>query len=450
VNKPEETSRSAFWNRRLAWIDAPVLALLLLAVNSLIEPGDIGWLSLHPSPFLLLPIIIGGRYGFIAGLCSGALAAGLAVGGQSYLRGVDGLMMVRDHAYFVLSLLVLGGLSGQIQRVFRVHDAQARATLVAMEERMQRLDGDLYLTREAKAELERLLATRDSEVSTLDSEIRRLFDCDGEELYSSLLLLLNRQSRVTDAALYQVEAGGFLQRKSILGSADHLPERISPGEVEMAALALERKTCVSVPDFWQRSKEAPSDHLLAAPLLDSKHEVLGLVLVTGIPFIALTRKTVHVIMLVCRWAARVIELRDKARAGAFRLVEGFENQRLFSAEVFRNNLSLCHQSYQDHGLPSSIVLFVNPKQPLSHQPAFEKVVMESIRGGDFPTVLDLPHPNVAVLLPLSGERGASVFIQRILMPCRSHPTAVETTATLVQLDDRTDPTSVWDKLHHAA
>ena len=88
---------------------------------------------------------------------------------------------------------------------------------------LKKLDTDLFLLREAKAELERLLATRDAELSTLDAEIRRLFDSEGDELWQDILLLLNRQARVSDAAIYKVAPDGHtLVRKGLLGSARSL------------------------------------------------------------------------------------------------------------------------------------------------------------------------------------------------------------------------------------
>ena len=60
------------------WLDLAVLAGLLLAVNGFFAARDIGWTHLHPTPWLLLPILMGCRYGFASGM-AGAGVAILAV-----------------------------------------------------------------------------------------------------------------------------------------------------------------------------------------------------------------------------------------------------------------------------------------------------------------------------------------------------------------------------------
>ncbi|NDE97545.1 MAG: hypothetical protein EB034_04595, partial [Verrucomicrobia bacterium] len=60
------------------WLDLAVLTGLLLIVNGIFAPRDIGWTHLHPTPWLLLPILMGCRYGFGSGM-AGAGVAILAV-----------------------------------------------------------------------------------------------------------------------------------------------------------------------------------------------------------------------------------------------------------------------------------------------------------------------------------------------------------------------------------
>jgi hypothetical protein len=64
------------------------------------------------------------------------------------------------------------------------------------------------------------------------------------------LHLLNRRACVTDAALY-VLGQGPQHTPSRFGNEQNLPENCS-SEIEMVALAMERKTIVTIPEFWQR------------------------------------------------------------------------------------------------------------------------------------------------------------------------------------------------------
>ena len=177
------------------------------------------------------------------------------------------------------------------------------------------------------AELERLLATRDAELSTLDSEIRRLFDSEGDELWQDILLLLNRQARVSDAAIYKLSPDGqTLVRKGLLGSARSLGERLALRDVEMADLALKSKSAVTIPEFWQRAVGEQRDYLMVVPLLDSRDHPLAVLIVTGMPFISLTKKSVYLVALICRWASRVAEVDAQADTTS-RVVEGVEGHQ---------------------------------------------------------------------------------------------------------------------------
>ena len=406
-------------------MDTAVLTALLSLANYLFGVDqfgvyDFGWRRLNPSPWFLLPILIGCRYGFTAGILSGVLGTFVVWCGVSSAHIVSLADFIRVFGVFSAGMILLGGICGEVCHGFRKKELQLAVQNQHYQDRLRKLDMDLFFLREAKAELERLLATHDAELATLDTEIRRLFESEGDDLYQDILLLLNRQTRVSDAAIYTVVSPTELRRKAALGRADDLPERLSADAVEMVALALRNKKPVSIPEFWQRPGGEHTEHLMAVPLLDSKDNPTAILLVTGMPFIALTKKTLHVIALICRWAARVVEINHDS-SGSSRPVEGTENQRLFTAEFFRQNLELSLQSYRQHELPSAVALFLLPNHSKSQQKQFEALIMASVRGGDFPAEIGLPVPHLAILLPLCGERGANIFIERILADCRKDP-----------------------------
>lgn len=476
------------------WLDLAVLTGLLLIVNGIFAPRDIGWTHLHPTPWLLLPILMGCRYGFGSGM-AGAGVAILAVafgflqqaevhspnsaaqtrsvleqranqvavvvldgrqGGRPELqtRQLDVLISVllRHHGYLFAAMLAAGGICGQIQRGFKAREILVNAQSDRASERLKKLDTDLFLLREAKAELERMLATRDAELSTLDAEIRRLFESEGEELWQDILLLLNRQARVSDAAIYILASNGrTLVRKGLLGSARSLGERIDVKDMEMVGLALKSKSVVTIPEFWQGAVTGQSDYLMVVPLLDSRDQPLALLAVTGMPFISLTKKSVYLVALICRWASRVAEVEAQAETTS-RALAGVEGQRVFTEQFFRTNVQLAFDSWQQHSLPSAVVLFVAARQPKAKQAQVEALIMANIRGGDFPAAIGLPIPHLAVLLPLCGERGVGIFADRILAACRKDPElGAHLQAHVVNLDSVTSLDQLWaDLTRHVA
>jgi hypothetical protein len=394
------------------WVDACVLGSIIIICNSVFAPRDIGWLNLSPTPYFLLPILLGCRYGFASGLLGGIVGAGVVLFGLVQSHGLTPGKAFQDYGYLIGALPFIGGICGEIQGTFRKRLTQLTALQESSVQRLKALDSDLYLLREAKAELERMLTIQDSELSTLDAELRRLFDSEGEELYQNILLLFNRQARVTDAGIYLLDGRDEIVRQGLLGSAEYLPDRARLDSIEMAALAVENRTPVSIPDFWNKTEGAQRSYLICTPLLDSAEKPIGVFIVTGMPFINLNRKTVHLISLICRWAARIIEIRENAE-GSYRIVQGFENQRVFTTDFFKKNVQLASESALLHSLPSTVVLFRSGAESKAAQSDFETGILPSLRGGDFSAQLGEYVPNLAVLLPLTGERGANIFLERI-------------------------------------
>ena len=428
-------------------MDLAVISGFLLLINLVYAPKDVGWLNQNPSPWIFLPLLMGGRYGFVPGVC----AAGVTI--LVYLYGIDQRAdlffqtVLREHGYHFAIVLLIGGLAGEVRRMFRRKEKLLFAENEHAKERLKKLDTDLFLLREAKSELERMLATRDAELSTLDSEIRRLFDTEGDEIYQDILLLLNRQARVADAAIYAVNRNKKeLNRKSLIGNPESLPEHLLLKKEEMLALAVSKGTTVTVPEFWESGDSDEHKYLIAVPMLDYSGEPIALVVVTGMPFIALTRKSVHLIALICRWSARVVEITHQL-GNTSRFIGGIETQRIFTAEFFRQNLLLALQSWKKHSLPSTIVLFTIPHGPKSQQSVLESLVIPGIRSGDFPADLGMPIPHLAVLLPLSGERGTGIFSDRILSACRRTSEAgASIEARVISIEEFDSVDEIWHEM----
>lgn len=396
-----------------------MLSGLVALINAIFAPEDPGFVRVNPSPWLIVPILLGCRYGFGAGVITGAImAVGIAFAADGPLASA-----LSKHGYLFGSLIFMGGICGEVQARFRRTEAQLNAQKENAEGRLRKLDSDLAILREGKAELERMLATRDSELATLDSDLRRLFDADGDELFSSLLLLLNRHVRVSEGAIYWVENGRLI-RKAILGQSALLPTEAGLDQIQMAALAIKSNRCVTIPEFWKSATPDQTDYLLAAPFPDATGKTVGVLVVTAMPFISLNKKSIQLINLICRWSARILEARTED-ADSFRSVEGLPDSKIFTQEFFKKNLELAHDSFAGYGLPASVVVFQLPKASVELQTAFEKKIAALLRAGDYASTFGWKHPHLVVLLPLTGERGASIFLNRISLnygkaPLESH------------------------------
>ncbi len=394
-------------------LDAALVAALVVGANLLFDRSHPGWTNLNPTPYLLLPIIIGGRYGFVAGIFAGFAASVLIIVQQSTLGSVSVRAAVYTTPFLHVSLLFAGGICGELFGWFRRERVQSEAQLEKLSTSVRRLDSDVRYLRGVKDELDRVVAARDGEVSALDTELRRLYACSAEDLPSEVLQFLKRQVRLADAAIYAVSTvGGPLLRLAVIGRDTHLPPTIGPAESPVIQLALNRSSLVTLPEILQqRDPPAGERTLLAAPLRDAAGRGRAILVVTGLPFISFTAQSANLIALICDWAGEALDLASEA-AGRFRVVAGRGSQRVFTRAHFQHLLTLALQTHERHGLPSSVVMLALPGAPATEQARFESALLGAVRAGDYAVELGHAEPHLVVLLPLVGERGASIFIER--------------------------------------
>ena len=398
---------------RVASLDVLVLAAILVSVNWWSARTDPGWLIVNPSPYLLLPVLIGGRFGFLPGVSAGVLSVAIIAAGQVWLKKVDPATSLSSERYFYTCLVLAGGICGELQRFLNGKLKRLTEVQGASEQRIKKLDSELYFLREAKGEVDRVIATHDSGLSTLDTEIRELYLADGGQFYQQVLALLSRQAHVADAAIYSIQPDHRLLREAAMGNEDSLPRELALGDAEMALLAIERKTAVSISEFWKLGATRPEPYLLCIPLLDADETPVAVLTITGMPFFSLNQKSVHLITVICKWASRVIQVK-KTAGGNFRLVDGVQQHKIFTEKILRRNLELASLSHQIHHLPSTLVFFSLPGAAPALQPAFERAIIPGVRAGDFAAQLDFGVPNLAVLLPLTGQRIAQKLVTTAL------------------------------------
>lgn len=394
-------------------IDAAVIAALVAGSNLLFDRTHPGWTNLNPSPYLLLPILIGGRYGFSSGVLAGITASVLILVQQRFLGGLYSINYALSEAvYLHAGFLFAGGLAGEIFGWFRRERVQAEAQLEKLQTSVRQLDADVNYLRGVKDELDRVVAARDGEVSVLDTELRRLYATSASDLPAAILQFLRRQVRLNDAALYRVPSGDApLQRIAMIGRENHLPPSLDRSTSALIALTMQRGSLVVLPELLQQCDAPDEPVLLAAPLLDASGATRALLVVTGMPFISFTAHTANLVALVCDWAGEVLDLAEGA-AGRYRIVTGRDAQRIFTRTHFIHLLQFALVAYQRHHLPSSIVIFSLPGAPAAEQARFEQALVSILRAGDYAAELGRAEPHLAILLPLVGERGAHIFIER--------------------------------------
>ena len=144
---------------RHVWLDGVLLALVIALLNALLAPRDIGWLELNPTPYLILPLLLGGRYGFGPGVISALLTiAGIVLTRVLLGWAGSGTDVLEAAPVTFVSLVVAGGLAGEIWLYFRRRISQFEATESVLRGKLRKMDSDVMVLREAKDELDRVTA----------------------------------------------------------------------------------------------------------------------------------------------------------------------------------------------------------------------------------------------------------------------------------------------------
>jgi hypothetical protein len=309
--------------------------------------------------------------------------------------------------------LVCGQVQGRYSRQRKdVTDRNER-----LQQQLRDLDSELVFLRQAKDELNRLVALRDREQSTLDTGLRWLSASPASMLARNTLSLLSKHTQLTDAAIYYRDsATGLFHREAMIGSEEDLPDQFDATEIPIACIALERKQTVTVPELLRAgaAMHSTQNYLAAVPLITCKEEVFGILLVTGMPFISFTTKSIGLLEIICQWAAGFIEIKDDS-LGNYRLVKGTaESCKIYSADFFKHIVRVSTEAFQKQHSVASLVMFVARGSDKSFQAELEQTLAPNLRSGDYATDLGLEIPHLLVLLPLTGERGAGIFMDRVL------------------------------------
>ncbi|MCB1233548.1 MAG: HAMP domain-containing protein, partial [Verrucomicrobiae bacterium] len=240
--------------------DAAMLLGLLAGLNWVVSRDDPGWLGLNPTPWILLPLFLGGRYGLAAALIGSVLAAGAILGLTWAVEGwAAALAAPSGRPFFFLSLLIAGAIgstihhlvSGPLRRVHR------HATELAAKNRELAEESALY--RENESLLQESLLLWGADYASLTEEAHRLFSADARRLDDALLGVLRRVFGVTGAAVYRTGRAGdeeeSLPRVAHSGGGEGLPDRISREESGTVwGEALRSRRLVTCREIWESAE----------------------------------------------------------------------------------------------------------------------------------------------------------------------------------------------------
>lgn len=380
-----------------------VLLLGIVGGGSWFFDRDLGaWIGANPSPFFLVPILIGGKYGQSAGVAAGAVCAMVLGGLVVSWEGMEPYEVFEMHKVVLVALPLVGLLCGEVRGVLYQDAARSGIQLRLASQRMRALDEQVFILGEAKDELDRELVLMNADSANLDYEIRRVLQSSPERFYEALLGVFCRKGRLYEAAIYV--KGEPWKRVAYAGTAEDWPEEKDFGHSGVVQKAMDNVMIATLPEVWEEQMAEVDDYLVACPIGDDV-EPSGVLVVKTMDFFAMNARGIQTINIISQWVSEFSGMGKKARGF-------FDPRGLVPVGDFLRMLELACLVQRNFRLISSVILF----RPVGGGEGSAEEILKSVKGvvrlGDTLSGLEGKGAHLLMLLPLTGKRGAEICAAR--------------------------------------
>ncbi len=363
--------------RTSAWrstpVDALILLALLIAANWFLGHDDPGWQRTNPTPWLLLPFFLGGRYGAAAGLVGALLATAAVLVLQWALGNMTPQALFTAKPYFFLSFVIGAAVGTVVHRLVTGPAEQLRRHAISLADRNQRLEEDGALYRANEEKLQQALLLHGADNVSLHGEIQRLFAGDRDRFDHALLDLFVREFGIIAAALYRDDTGrhSSLTRTAATGGDESaFPEKLPDPGAPLADAALAGGQLATWKSQWdggvptRESEEvsASKPHLAAIPWRQSaatSPSPRAILLIGRMEFGKIRWDAFAGIEAVLAWC---LGRQEPAALAGDAAVD--HETRILPQEAFAAQIEVAHRLESRHHLPGRLILFAaDPQAP---------------------------------------------------------------------------------------
>ncbi|MGZ5091638.1 MAG: PelD GGDEF domain-containing protein [Burkholderiales bacterium] len=287
-----ESRLSALFSPLLAnrwlWLEAIVIPIIGLGLCYLASPQDPFFINKGEFPWTwFAPVLVALRYGVMAGVTSSAI---LLIA-WFLLAGPD----VEFPKLYFLAGLVLVMISGEYSTTWRTRLRRVGELNAYLTERFTRIMNQLNVLRLSHDQLEHDLITQPATLRDALYELRTLMAAhtSGAVLPAAqeILVLLSQHCQLEAAAIYEIVGGDYILRARL---GDPPPVKSDDSLLEYA---LEKRTLAHL-QTEGLGAELPTEHLVIAPVITSGDQLLGVLVVTRMPFFALNEDTLRTVSLL--------------------------------------------------------------------------------------------------------------------------------------------------------
>lgn len=250
-------------------LDIALMVLVIGTVSWLFRRSDPAWLEINPSPWLLIPLLIGFRYGFWDGVRAAAVSAFFS----SLLTCIPNVgnlpALLAENAAHYGSYIACAGVAGFARNLFTDTTPQLESEFAFVKEELSRRQAEVSLYQENEIQLKQTLLLHNAEFVSLPDELVKVFQIeDDREAAQEIMELMHHNFGVLSAGMYiESSAGTFSKIAECSGSCGEMPKTISAARNKMMATAVREKKLITCRDLWDyKSPGSKSDYLAVVPV----------------------------------------------------------------------------------------------------------------------------------------------------------------------------------------
>jgi hypothetical protein len=390
---------STRFQRTSKWLETFAITAVVLFAGYFLHHQDPFFVH-APFPWVwFAPLLVALRYGISPGIISLTLVCVVYLTGQRLGRVPLGFP-----TSFFLGGVLITLLCGQFSNVWHQRLRRAEQLSRHASERFEQLSRSYFMVRLSHNRLEENLISRPVTLRDAMTDLRSLIAAHNgkvnQDTGAALISLLAQYCCIESAAIYLTDREGRLQEKPIVGCGKGAPYH--PNDLLLRSAIEKQKTAFQAVNRLRGDEE--SAYLVAAPMCTSSGVLMGVLLVSEMPFLSMNRENLQIMGILLAYATDHAESASIAQT----LLEGFpECPSEFAAEMVK----MVHLR-RDLDVKSALVL-VNIA-PNVHLEAICTALERQQRGLDHGWRRDLNWGvQYLTLLPFSGLAAVEGYLDRI-------------------------------------
>lgn len=264
-------------------IDLLVLTVAVFVISWLFRRHDPGWFQIQASAWMIVPLLVGGRHGFSAGVTASLAAATVATLAQHFLAGANLRILPFDHPAYYLALLLTGVLSGWTHYIQEGKKDLREEQLNELKEERDHLSAMNRLYRENEIQLESTLASHRIASRSLTREVEAILASEaGAEL--AMMDLFHDQCGLRSAVLYRATGNRFEAMCLTGEDRSGFPPHFGNDAPAVARTALESGEMVTCRSLWEEGASASQPQEFLAAMAHKNPQARYLLLIRDMRF----------------------------------------------------------------------------------------------------------------------------------------------------------------------